>query len=664
MAQKAAAVWRELNLKALQKSLDENTEEIMKMREESEQSRKELVETAKEFRKVSSEDVRKAVAPIIKRFQQEVDFLSKRCRSSETAFSMVYKKLVEAPDPTPLIEELQKSETQNHASRELVLENQKLKQTIEEYRSEFSDVKNQEVTINLLKDKIKEYEEKTADIVETKVKEKERQMIRQFAEKERELQEDKLLLVTKLGEREQEIAMLQAALEGSQTECLDLRGKFDEIQAGHHASVELLQSDLERATQRAEGYLKELELERERLSSMSQDINSSSKHSFRADETTVLNLEREIAAKDREISQLIDDHRGMQQQHNQYKATMDARLSAMETLLEEKKDEVQDLTAQLEECKDYAELKQELQVMKSIEFSASSNPHSIKDKSLEMLLMEKSRTLESENMALKHRLAEQMQRLSDFEGKSMANERLAQQQSELIQRLEETLSNVRVTGEAAEPASATLDTSAVQLSEALNNGPEAEARSAVATSSSAGGESILPIIAAQRDRFKARNAELEAENKHMQQSITNLRNEIDQIRGDNVKLYEKIRFLQSYQPKATDADPEDALKRYQGDYEDHINPFKAFSNKEKQRKYSTMNTADKVAFNLSRLVLSSQYGRMAFFLYALLLHSLIFLVLYKLSHTECSNRELAVDAASVIAQRMLDSQKAANGHTG
>ncbi len=63
---------------------------------------------------------------------------------------------------------------------------------------------------------------------------------------------------------------------------------------------------------------------------------------------------------------------------------MDARLSAMETLLEEKKDEVQDLTAQLEECKDYAELKQELQVMKSIEFSASSNPHSIKDKSLEV----------------------------------------------------------------------------------------------------------------------------------------------------------------------------------------------------------------------------------------------------------------------------------------
>lgn len=63
-----------------------------------------------------------------------------------------------------------------------------------------------------MKDKLREYEDKSAEIVETKLKEKERQMMRQFAEKERELQEDKLLLVTKLGEREREISVLHAAV--------------------------------------------------------------------------------------------------------------------------------------------------------------------------------------------------------------------------------------------------------------------------------------------------------------------------------------------------------------------------------------------------------------------------------------------------------------------
>jgi len=34
--------------------------------------------------------------------------------------------------------------------------------------------------------------------------------------------------------------------------------------------------------------------------------------------------------------------------------------------------------------------------------------------------------------------------------------------------------------------------------------------------------------------------------RHQQQQITGLQNEADTIRKDNVKLYEKIKFLQSY----------------------------------------------------------------------------------------------------------------------
>lgn len=39
--------------------------------------------------------------------------------------------------------------------------------------------------------------------------------------------------------------------------------------------------------------------------------------------------------------------------------------------------------------------------------------------------------------------------------------------------------------------------------------------------------------------------------RHNQQQISVLQNEVDTLRSDNVKLYEKIKFLQSYPTKVT-----------------------------------------------------------------------------------------------------------------
>lgn len=50
MAEKAIEFWRSLDLVGLQKDLDKDAEEIGKRREESEVSRRELVETSQTFR--------------------------------------------------------------------------------------------------------------------------------------------------------------------------------------------------------------------------------------------------------------------------------------------------------------------------------------------------------------------------------------------------------------------------------------------------------------------------------------------------------------------------------------------------------------------------------------------------------------------------------------
>ena len=57
--------------------------------------------------------------------------------------------------------------------------------------------------------------------------------------------------------------------------------------------------------------------------------------------------------------------------------------------------------------------------------------------------------------------------------------------------------------------------------------------------------SLFQIVSNQRERFRLRAQELETEMMAGKQQVIFLTNELDRLRSDNVKLYEKIKFLQS-----------------------------------------------------------------------------------------------------------------------
>lgn len=57
---------------------------------------------------------------------------------------------------------------------------------------------------------------------------------------------------------------------------------------------------------------------------------------------------------------------------------------------------------------------------------------------------------------------------------------------------------------------------------------------------------MLEIVCGQRDRYKARLSDVERENDRLTKQIESARSELQNLRADNVKLYEKIRYLQSY----------------------------------------------------------------------------------------------------------------------
>lgn len=108
--------------------------------------------------------------------------------------------------------------------------------------------------------------------------------------------------------------------------------------------------------------------------------------------------------------------------------------------------------------------------------------------------------------------------------------------------------------------------------------------------------SILPIVTSQRDRFRQRNIELEGELRHARTASTKLQNDVraavclhfdlfltlylrqlDGMRSDNIKLYEKIKFLQSYGGKSRTTSNDDTyLDRYSNDYEESLSPFQQF----------------------------------------------------------------------------------------
>ena len=104
--------------------------------------------------------------------------------------------------------------------------------------------------------------------------------------------------------------------------------------------------------------------------------------------------------------------------------------------------------------------------------------------------------------------------------------------------------------------------------------------------------SILPIVTSQRDRFRQRNAELEEELRKQFESISDLRAEVKSLQADNLKLYEKVRYMQSYRdsPSAGPSNSrtgagmlngvmgrrEEEIGRYKDKYEESMNPFEAF----------------------------------------------------------------------------------------
>ncbi|XP_033627158.1 protein CASP-like [Asterias rubens] len=249
-----------------------------------------------------------------------------------------------------------------------------------------------------------------------------------------------------------------------------------------------------------------------------------------------------------------------------------------------------------------------------------------------------------------------IERFTELQAKHAEMVKVVEDQRQLISKLEKdllsvnSLSTMYLRGEGE--GQATPSTTEAGFAADAVRETSTLAKSSSSEGSQGAAESLLPIVSSQRERFRLRNQELEMENRQHQQQVTVLKEEADKLRSDNVKLYEKIRFLQSYKNNKASSGVDDTESRYSTQYEQRLDPFNSFSRKEKQRKYMNLSPFDKATLSMGRLVLANKIARMIAFLYVMILHMLVFLVLYKMAYTSACKRDSATECFAKFQEHM------------
>ncbi|RWS17517.1 Homeobox protein cut-like protein [Dinothrombium tinctorium] len=124
--------------------------------------------------------------------------------------------------------------------------------------------------------------------------------------------------------------------------------------------------------------------------------------------TSSASLASELLAKQKEISELVNEIQRLQSTVTTLKETTASQISQLEEVLSEKNNTIKRLENKLDKQKDYEDIKRELSLLKEDigQHRSSSNGDGGEHKPLELYLLEKTKALQSENAALKAANAE------------------------------------------------------------------------------------------------------------------------------------------------------------------------------------------------------------------------------------------------------------------
>ncbi|KAG1771726.1 CASP C terminal-domain-containing protein [Suillus occidentalis] len=644
----ALATWKDIKLHELQKTLDAQGIEIVDNQKESILGRKQLADRTKEFKKIPDDEKLNSFKGLLKAYQTEIDSLTKRSKVSENAFLNVYKVLAEAPDPYPLLEaavDQAVKATEAHA----------LEAEVARLRAENTELRQSSGALDVSKRRVEQLEARMDELVmqkESEINAAYDERMRNYEEREQDLQRQVALY------RDQ-VRDLRLSNESNQAKLFDHSQRQDQEIISRLAEADMIMVDLERANSR----VATVELRNEALRGEIEALRTGSESSERVRSLTTRLSELESECT--RLESAVGIARGAAARSEE---RISEKAGAREA--DSARAEVDALKAKLKTYADYDEVKRELEILKYVEFAGLDpdddwsspdededgvhlpNPNADKanaqhGKSLEVLLATKNKRILEEltrfrilHTSLETSLKSTQDELADTHAELAKQHALCEKlETDLLALNTNSGSGTREEGgENGESGISGLGLEFGLRSKV--SGPSTTRSTPIPFTSSAD-TSILPIVTSQRDRFRQRNAELEEELRKHYHTISELRTEVKSLQSDNLKLYEKVRYMQSYreQGSVSQLDPlppgngggggRDELGKWRTRYEEAMNPFEAFRGREATRAYEALNPVERGVLVLTRGIIGNRRARTAFIFYAAALHLLVVVTVYE-----------------------------------
>ncbi|CAI4044432.1 CCAAT displacement transcription factor COY1 SKDI_11G0420 [Saccharomyces kudriavzevii IFO 1802] len=622
----ALDIWAKADLTNLQKDLDADVIEIKDKETQSLNSRKYLATETKKFKKLESEEKLNNVNKIIKQYQREIDNLTQRSKFSEKVLFDVYEKLSEAPDPQPLLQSSLEKLSKIDDSKEL---KEKISY-LEDKLAKYADYET-------LKSRLLDLEQSSAKTLAKRLTAKTQEINSTWEEKGRNWKERETDLLKQLTNVQEQNKALEAKI--SKNIDIETNGEKGEYTQNNLEEMATKIAEYNLITQElgsTQARIYQLEKRNEELSGAL------------AKATSEAEKESELHAKELKLNQLESENALLSASYEQERKLTSHAISELRGQLngimaesESYKSELETVRRKLNNYSDYNKIKEELSALKKIEFGVNEDnsdsdidPENKNDNTIESSLLSANRKLQAS--------------LAEYRSKSTAQEEERAQLKKAVDQLKQQITTLEEANEKLEMDLEKVENVDPQFNDAVSmmSGATRQINNRTfhrlsPTSSIVGipeeGEptgnhsTILPIVTKQRDRFRSRNLDLEKQLRQGSSEKGKLKLEISKLKGDNTKLYERIRYLQACNGSNTPVIPRpesiDVESQYSRVYEESLHPIANFRQNELNHyKNKKLSALEKLFLSFSKVILQNKTTRMVFLFYCIGLHGLVFMM--------------------------------------
>ena len=578
------------------------------------------------------------------------------------------------------------SSATNNSNKDDKEEIMQLRRDVAEYEVEFRSLKNQDITIRKLEARIIELQQGGEEEFMIKLEDAKQELAETEGRRTAEALEREAAMERKVETLALQLKAEKAGSAATNTHLLEASEGDYEREAAWDAQRGILVDDAERVRvmlhsatrERDDLRLKVLALdssnEGQRPAPMSGGINVSDLLSERkAYEAEVSELSHTVNALREDISikdtAMVDENRILQ-----------SKIDVLEQNITKLNSELSGTVEQLDAAPSKSlmdSMKRELRILKRLEYNADdpdmpeTDPEIVgrnEDQDLESVLIAKLRRIETELVKERNQNTKLSEEAESFREEMKKLEKAKVDVESVVTSLEKDLdqaissstkSSQGKTTSRSVPDMAPSDPNALERvldpdatptlpPQPISDGSVISDTKRSAEEKMQDDRSVANIIMSQRDRLRARCDVLEAERDSFKTELQTQVDAAESLRSDNTKLFEKMRYLQSYNNTSSNNSSNSRsgaaysrqnsrdldLEALEQRYEASVDPFRQFSKGERQRKLKEMTPVERTVFVVAKAMLGTKEMRTFLFFYVLAMHLLVFSTTYHWSHNE------------------------------